>query len=230
MQTTQPSLEKESTMQTLMNTLGYQFKDPALLKQALTHPSMGGLDNQRLEFLGDAVLQYLMSDILYASHPKDREGQLTHLRALLVCEAALSQVARSLHVGQALIMDKGEAGTGGRDKPSVLCDAMEAILAAVYLDGGLEPARQLILRHWPKPEDVHRPMQDSKGALQEHLQKDGGDAPTNQILAQDGPPHDRTFEAAVYRYGVELARGSGRTKKQAEQAAALSALKKLKKE
>ena len=214
-------------MQNLMNNLGYQFKDPALLKRALTHPSMGAEDNQRLEFLGDAVLQYIMSDILYATHPKDREGQLTHLRALLVCEAALSQVARSLHVGDALLMDKGEALTGGRDKPSVLCDAMEAILAAAYLDGGLDAARGIVQRHWPKPEEVHRPMQDSKGALQEHLQKDGGDAPTYQILAQDGPPHDRTFEAAVYRYGVELARGSGKTKKQAEQAAALAALEKL---
>ena len=214
-------------MQTLMNALGYQFKNPSLLRQALTHPSMGAEDNQRLEFLGDAVLQFLMSDILYATHPRDREGQLTHQRALLVCEAALSQVARSLHVGEALRMDKGEELTGGRDKPSVLCDAMEAILAAVYLDGGLAPARQIILRCWPKPEEVNRPMQDSKGALQEHLQKDGGDAPTYQILSQEGPPHDRTFEAAVYRYGVELARGTGRTKKQAEQAAALSALEKL---
>ena len=214
-------------MQNLMNTLGYQFKDPALLMRALTHPSMGAEDNQRLEFLGDAVLQYIMSDILYATHPNDREGQLTHLRALLVCEAALSQVARSLHVGEALLMDKGEALTGGRDKPSVLCDAMEAILAAAYLDGGLDAARGIIQRHWPKPEDVHRPMQDSKGALQEHLQKDGGDAPTYEIVSQDGPPHNRTFEAAVFRYGVELARGVGKTKKQAEQAAALSALEKL---
>ncbi len=214
-------------MQDLMKTLGYRFKDPSLLQQALTHPSMGGQDNQRLEFLGDAVLQYLMSDILYATHPRCREGQLTHLRALLVCEAALSQVARNLHVGEALLMDRGEELTGGRDKPSVLCDAMEAILAAVYLDGGLDAARAIILRCWPKPEDVHRPMQDSKGALQEHLQKDGGDAPTYQIIAQDGPPHDRTFEAALYRYGVELARGGGKTKKQAEQAAALAALEKL---
>ena len=214
-------------MQNLMNRLGYQFKNPLLLQRALTHPSMGAEDNQRLEFLGDAVLQYIMSDILYATHPRDREGQLTHQRALLVCEAALSQVARSLRVGEVLLMDRGEALTGGRDKPSVLCDAMEAILAAAYLDGGLDAARGIILRHWPKPEDVHRPMQDSKGALQEHLQKDGGDAPTYAILAQDGPPHDRTFEAAVYRYGVELARGSGKTKKQAEQAAALAALEKL---
>ncbi len=214
-------------MQELMNTLGYQFRNPALLRRALTHPSMGGEDNQRLEFLGDAVLQYVMSDILYTNHPECREGQLTHLRALLVCEAALSQVARSLRVGDALLMDRGEELTGGRDKPSVLCDAMEAILAAVYLDGGLDAARQIVLRCWPRPEDVHRPMQDSKGALQEHLQKDGGDAPTYEIVAQDGPPHDRTFEAAVARYGVELARGTGKTKKQAEQAAALAALAKL---
>ncbi len=217
-------------MYELMKTLGYQFRDPALLRRALTHPSMGADDNQRLEFLGDAVLQYIMSDILYASHPKDREGQLTHLRALLVCEAALSQVARTLHVGEALLMDRGEELTGGRDKPSVLCDAMEAILAAVYLDGGLDAARKIVLRFWPKPEDVKRPMQDSKGALQEYLQQDSGDAPTYEIVSQEGPPHDRTFEAAVYRYGVELARGVGKTKKQAEQAAALTALQKIRKD
>ena len=200
----------------------------ALLRRALTHPSMGPEDNQRLEFLGDAVLQYIMSDILYQSHPDCHEGQLTHLRALSVCEANLSQVAKKLHVGEALIMDKGEELTGGREKPSVLCDAMEAILAAVYLDGGLDAARAIILRCWPKPEDVQRPMQDSKGALQEFLQRDGSEAPTYEIIAQDGPPHNRTFEAAVSRFGVELAHGTGRTKKQAEQAAALAALQKLK--
>lgn len=209
----------------LMEALGYQFRNPQLLRQALTHPSMGKQDNQRLEFLGDAVLQYIMSDLLYQSHPEDQEGALTHLRALLVCEAALSQVARSLHVGEALLMDKGEEMTGGREKPSVLCDAMEAILAAVYLDGGLEPARQIVQRHWPKPEDVHRPMQDSKGALQERLQKDGGEAPTYEIIEQSGPPHNRLFVAAVYRHGKQLAQGTGKTKKQAEQAAALAALK-----
>jgi len=215
-------------MKNLMNALGYQFRNTALLKQALTHPSMGKDDNQRLEFLGDAVLQYVMSDILYASHPESKEGSLTHLRALLVCEAALSQVARSLHVGEALIMDRGEELTGGRDKPSVLCDAMEAILAAVYLDGGMEEARRIVKTFWPKPEEVHRPMQDSKGALQEHLQKDGGNAPNYEIVSQDGPPHDRTFTAVVYRNGVQLGQGSGRTKKQAEQAAALDALNRLK--
>lgn len=214
-------------MQQLMNALGYQFRNPALLQQALTHPSYSSDDNQRLEFLGDAVLQYLMSDILYASHPRDREGQLTHLRALLVCEAALAQVATGLHVGEALRMDKGEALTGGREKASVLADAMEAILAAVYLDGGLNAARQIIQRHWPRPEEVHRPMQDSKGALQERLQKNGGPAPTYTIISQEGPPHDRTFGAAVFLDGVELARGVGKTKQKAQQAAALAALEQL---
>ena len=215
-------------MQQFLSALGYQFKNPALLRRALTHPSMGPEDNQRLEFLGDAVLQYIMSDILYQSHPDCHEGQLTHLRALSVCEANLSQVAKKLHVGEALIMDKGEELTGGREKPSVLCDAMEAILAAVYLDGGLDAARAIILRCWPKPEDVQRPMQDSKGALQEFLQRDGSEAPTYEIIAQDGPPHNRTFEAAVSRFGVELAHGTGRTKQQPEPAAALAALQKLK--
>ena len=215
-------------MQALMRALDYQFQNPALLRQALTHPSMGRKDNQRLEFLGDAVLQFVMSELLYETHPESQEGQLTHQRALLVCEAALSQVARGLGVGEALLMDKGEEQTGGREKPSVLCDAMEAILAAIYLDGGMNAARTVVKRCWPKPEDVHRPMQDSKGALQEYLQQDGGEAPTYEIVAQDGPPHDRTFEAAVFRNGKELARGSGRTKKQAEQAAALGALRALK--
>lgn len=212
----------------LMQHLGYRFHNPALLRRALTHPSVGPKDNQRLEFLGDAVLQFIMSDILYATHPEDQEGGLTHLRALLVCEAALSQVAASLHIDEALIMDRGEELTGGREKPSVLCDAMEAVLAAIYMDGGLEPARKLVETRWPKPEDVHRPMQDSKGALQEYLQRDSGEAPTYEILSQDGPPHDRRFTAAVYRYGKFLAQGTGRTKKQAEQAAALAALSMLK--
>ena len=214
-------------LQTLMQALGYQFKDPTLLKQALTHPSCGGNDNQRLEFLGDAVLQYLMSDLLYASHPKDQEGSLTHQRALLVCEAALSQVARKLGVGPAMRMDPGEEMSGGRDKNSVLGDAMEAILAAAYLDGGLDAPRGIIQRNWPRPEDVHRPMQDSKSALQELIQKKDHEAPTYEIVERSGPPHDPHFVAAVCHHGKELARGGGKSKKEAEQAAAVHALASL---
>ena len=212
----------------LEEALGYAFRDGALLRRALTHPSVGKEDNQRLEFLGDAVLQYLMSDRLFREHPEDREGKLTHLRALLVCEAALSQVAGKLGLGEALIMDRGEELTGGREKPSVLCDAMEAVLAAVYLDGGMDAARGVVERCWPKPEEVSRPMQDAKGLLQEELQKDGGEAPVYEITGQKGPVHAPLFEAAVYARGKALATGEGKTKKQAEQAAALAALRKMK--
>ena len=205
--------------------LGYTFHDEALLRRALTHPSAGKEDNQRLEFLGDAVLQYLMSDRLYRKHPEDREGSLTHMRALLVCEAALSPIAQRLGIGEALIMDRGEEQTGGRTKPSVLCDAMEAVLAAVYLDGGMEAARAVVERCWPAEGEVSRPMQDSKGRLQELLQKNGGETPVYRITGTSGPPHDPVFEAAVFYGNEEIGRGTGRTKKQAEQAAALAALR-----
>jgi ribonuclease-3 len=212
----------------VMQALGYTFRDEALLRRALTHPSVGRNDNQRLEFLGDAVLQYLMSDALYMAHPDEREGALTHRRAPLVCEAALSPIAKKLGLGEALIMDKGEELTGGRDKPSVLCDTMEAVLAAVYLDGGMEAARGVVERCWPREDEVSRPLQDAKGALQETLQKDGGESPTYEITGQSGPPHAPVFRAAVRWNGKALAEGEGRTKKQAEQDAALSALRALK--
>ena len=214
-------------MKKLMEALGYSFRDEALLRRALTHPSVGKNDNQRLEFLGDAVLQYLMSDALYREHPDEREGALTHRRALLVCEAALSPLAKKLGLGEALVMDRGEELTGGRDKPSVLCDTMEAVLAAVYLDGGMEAARGVVERCWPDEDEVERPLQDAKGALQEALQKDGGESPTYEITGQSGPPHNPVFEAAVYWNGKLLAKGQGKTKKQAEQAAALLALKQV---
>ena len=212
----------------VMEALGYTFRDEALLRRALTHPSMGRDDNQRLEFLGDAVLQYLMSDALYRAHPTDREGALTHRRQLMVCEGALSSIARKLGLGEALIMDKGEEQTGGREKPSVLCDTMEAVLAAVYLDGGMEAARGVVERCWPKEDEVERPLQDAKGALQEALQKDGGESPTYEITRQSGPPHNPVFRAAVSWQGRKLAEGEGKTKKAAEQSAALEALKTIK--
>ena len=211
----------------VMQALGYTFRDEALLRRALTHRSAGKEDNQRLEFLGDAVLQFIMSEKLYAAHPKEREGALTHRRALLVCEAAQSPIARTLGIGEALQMDRGEELTGGREKPSVLCDAMEAVLAAVYLDGGMEAAKAVVERCWPDEEDVSRPLQDATGALQDDLQKHGGETPNHETTPPSRPPHAPVFRAAVYRGGEYLAEGEGKTKKQAEQAAALAALKKL---
>jgi len=218
----------KTPVQELTQALGYTFRDEELLRRALTHPSMGRQDNQRLEFLGDAVLQYIMSDRLYRADPEAREGVLTHRRALLVCEDSLCRIAEKIHLGEALIMNRGEEQTGGRTRPSVLCDALEAVLAAVCLDGGLEAAAAVVERCWPGPEQVSLPMQDSKGALQEYLQKDGGEAPTYEIIGQSGPPHDPMFVAAVCARGERLATGEGKKKKQAEQAAALAALTKLK--
>ena len=207
--------------------MGYEFRDERLLQRALTHPSAGKDDNQRLEFLGDAVLQYVVSDALYRAYPMAQEGQLTHLRQLLVCETALSGVAQKLGIGRALRMDKGEELTGGREKPSVLCDAMEAVLAAVYLDGGMQAAVRLVTEHWPKPEDVPLPLQDSKGALQERLQRNGGETPAYRIIAEEGPPNDPVFQAEVTYQGRVLAQGRGRTKRMAEKEAALKALQLL---
>ena len=227
-------MEKE--LDKLQNIIGYQFHNTSLLRQSLIHPSYSGEmkmqrfeSNQRLEFLGDAVLQYLMSDRLYRNHPSDREGSLTHMRALLVCEAALSPIAQRLGIGEALVMDRGEEMTGGRTKPSVLCDAMEAVLAAVCLDGGMDAARAVMERCWPSESEVSRPMQDSKGRLQEILQQNGGETPSYRITGTSGPPHAPVFEAAVFRGDREIGRGTGKTKKQAEQAAAMAALNGLEK-
>ena len=142
------------------------------------------------------------------------------MRALLVCEAALSPIAQRLGIGEALVMDRGEEMTGGRTKPSVLCDAMEAVLAAVCLDGGMDAARAVMERCWPSESEVSRPMQDSKGRLQEM---------SYRITGTSGPPHAPVFEAAVFRGDREIGRGTGKTKKQAEQAAAMAALNGLEK-
>lgn len=215
-------------MDKLMQAMGYVFKDPGLLETALTHPSLGGEDNQRMEFLGDAVLQFLMSEQLYKTYPQLREGGLTHQRALLVCEAALSQVARKIDLGRCLRMDKGEAYTHGREKPSILADAMEAVLAAVYLDGGIEPARKMMLQLWPRTEEIPAAVQDGKSALQEFLQARGQDAPVYEIIDQQGPPHDRRFTAQVLINHVPAGQGEGKSKKMAEQQAAQQALETLK--
>jgi len=212
-------------MQELMASIGYTFKDAKLLKLALTHPSLSNHDNQRLEFLGDAVLQFLMSDRLYSFYPKEREGGLTHRRATLVCEAALSEIARRIHLGQHIKMDKGEEMTNGRDKSSILADAMEALLAAVYLDGGIERAKEVFSRLWPSLEEAALSPTDYKGALQEWLQAKGHPTPTYEMIGQEGPPHERVFTVAVFDGGTALSRGTGKSKKQAEQEAACAALR-----
>ena len=215
---------------TFESRLGYTFKDQALLRLALTHRSVsaedpGRNDNERLEFLGDAVLQLVITDLLYDSYPQLAEGQMAKVRAAVVSRPTLAEIARSTSIGFELHLAPGEDRTGGRGKDSILADAVEAVLGAVYLDGGLQAARQMILGLWGErvTDRAKRPgIKDYKTRLQEHLARDGL-IPEYQVEGT-GPDHDRRFTAIVHVEGNELGAGAGRSKKEAEQASASEAL------
>ena len=216
----------------LESALGYRFADAELLRTALTHPSYAlqqhTKDNQRLEFLGDAVLELCVSRRIYQSHPQMKEGQLTRLRALLVRESSLAEAAVRFDLGAHLRLDHGEQVSGGREKPSILADAMEAVIAAVYLDGGLEAAAALIDRALGGYDTPPQEGRDAKSMLQELMQSRGETAPHYEIVDEEGPPHARTFTArALAQDGRVLGQGTGVSKKRAEQEAAGEALKKF---
>ena len=218
--------------QTLERTIGHQFADIGLLDLAMTHPSYAlqhkCQDNQRLEFLGDAVLEICVSRVLYHKYPKLREGQLTRKRAALVCEANLARAATRLGLGSYLKLDRGEEVVGGRENPSILADTMEAVIAAVYLDAGMEEAAKLVDLAMDGYETSEKNDRDAKSALQEYLQALGEETPTYEIIGQDGPPHARVFTARVLRAdGSELGTGTGARKQRAEEAAAQMALQTL---
>lgn len=212
----------------LTQSIGYTFQQPKLLALALTHPSANAVSNsQRLEFLGDAVLQLCVSDWLYAEHPTLPEGQLTAMRAAMVCEDALYQVAT--HIGlDEHIRAVPPLKRNSRGRKSVMADAVEALLAAMYLDAGYGTAKAFVLRLWPSAGISHEIPVNSKSELQERLQAGAQAELEYRTLSQEGPPHQRRFVAAVYCNGQELARGEGSSKKAAEQSAALKALKTLK--
>ena len=221
--------------QGLERTIGHTFADPALLELALTHPSYALAhkcqDNQRLEFLGDAVLEICVSRVLYQRYPKLREGQLTRKRAALVCEANLARAAVRMGLGSYLKLDRGEEVVGGRENPSILADTMEAVIAAVYLDAGMDKAAALVDLAMGDYESAAGSDRDAKSALQEYLQALGEETPTYEIVGQDGPPHARVFTARVLRAdGTELGQGTGARKQRAEEAAAAMALRALGKE
>ena len=218
--------------------LGYTFHDPALLKLALTHPSVAHelgtpvQHNQRLEFLGDAVLQLVLTRALYERFPEFGEGPLTKARAKLVNRRALAEHGRKLMLGTHLIVSRGEDLHGGRERPSALADAFEALMGAVFVDGGYEAAREFILRDFGDPLtslQINPSVENPKGELQEVLQAKSPDAPEYRVVSATGPDHARVFECTVHHGGVELARGAGRSKKAAESEAALAALRVLKK-
>lgn len=206
----------------LQRELGYSFCTSSLLKQALTHPSMGKNHNQRLEFLGDAVLEMCVSEKIFEKHPEMQEGAMTQLRQKLVREEKLAQAAEKISLGTYLLMDKSCQNNGGRKNPSVLCDAFEAVLAAIFLDGGIDEARKAVERLIGDCSETGE--NDAKSALQEYLQGRGQPMPAYQTVGEAGPPHCRIFTVAVLVEGKEAARGSGTSKKRAEQEAARMAL------
>lgn len=213
-------------MQALQQALGYTFKEIAHLRRALTHPSTKQPDNQRLEFLGDAILEFCVSDMLYHKYTDFQEGALTARRAALVCERTLSVLAQSLDLGRCLVMGNGEILTGGREKPSILADAVEAVLAAIYVDGGYEAVREVIFRLFKDEDRLVAPrVKDDKSSLQEYTQAHDMGLPVYRIIDSTGPDHDRQFVAEVVICGLQMATGKGPSKKSAEQMAARAALK-----
>ncbi len=226
-----------TSLDALQTRLGHQFREPALLLLALTHPSIAheaGTNtehNQRLEYLGDAVLQLALSRELYDRYPQHDEGPLTKIRAQLVNQVSLAEQGRALGLGEHLILSRGEQLNGGRERPSIIADAYEALLGALFLDGGYDVARVFILQsfHDAFTEIETAPSTDNpKGSLQEILQAISSEAPQYQVLTATGPDHDREFECAVLYKGEEIGRGKGKSKKTAESQAAAAALAGLK--
>jgi len=222
-----PPLSPES----FAERLGVELHHPALLRQALTHKSAeqetGLTSNERLEFLGDAVLGLTIAVHLYRAHPELAEGELTKLKAVAVSEGMLARVAQELGLGEHLVLSRGEEQSGGRTRTSILADALEAVFAAVYLDRGMAIARRLILALLDERlREIEREEHelDYKTLLQEKIQRLHRTPPTYRVVDESGPDHDRTFVAEVRVAGKVLGRGQGKSKKQAEQAAARQAL------
>ena len=217
--------------------LGYTFKNVALLRLALTHPSVGHElgpsieTNQRLEFLGDSVLGLVLTTELYEKFSQFSEGPLTKARAQMVNRRTLAQQANRINLGVHLILSRGEKTNLGRGRTSALGDAFEAVIGAIFLDGGYEAAREFVLRSFRDgfgELKVIPNLENPKGELQELLQANSPDAPGYEVISANGPDHDRDFECVVRHEGMELGRGAGKSKKSAESAAAFAALLALK--
>ena len=224
-------------MKTLEEKIGYAFRDRTLLENALTHSSYanehrdkGMPSNERLEFLGDSILGLVVADHLYRNRPDLPEGDLTRIRAALVCEGSLVEVAKALDLGSYLKLGRGEESGGGRKRPSIQADAVEAMLAAVYLDGGIGQARKLIHNLILNQErEKIANGRDYKTALQELVQRESGQVLSYRLVGESGPDHAKCFSMEVLLNGQPIGAGEGRSKKEAEQAAAKAAVGKLEK-
>lgn len=220
-------------MEVLQNKLDYKFNNVKLLENALNHSSYanevrGGItSNERLEFLGDSVLSVIVASYLFENFKAIPEGELTKLRASLVCEKSLCAFSREIGLGDFLRLGRGEEKGGGRERDSILADAFEAVLAAIYIDGGMEEAKKFVLR-FVLPELQHRDdevFKDYKTSLQEIIQRNPEESVTYHLTGESGPDHDKIFEVEVHLNSNIIGKGTGKSKKQAEQAAAKEALK-----
>ncbi|MGN0488876.1 MAG: ribonuclease III [Ruminococcus sp.] len=220
-------------MKDFENRIEYKFKNPKLLEEALTHSSYANEHrdkhikcNERLEFLGDAVLSVVVADYIFENYPDLPEGELTKLRSALVCEKALYMFGKQIKLGEYLLLSRGEKNGGGAERPSIVSDAFEAVIAAIYLDGGLDAARKHILRFViPEVKNMRtKPFKDYKTTLQEIVQKNPGEILEYNMVSESGPDHDKHFVFEVYLNSNVIGKGGGRSKKEAEQNAAREAL------
>nr|WP_296439551.1 ribonuclease III [uncultured Acetatifactor sp.] len=222
---------KGYSMEVLEERIGYRFRDRALLKQAMTHSSFTNEQKirraqnyERLEFLGDAVLELVSSEFLFREHSQMSEGELTKKRASMVCEPSLAFCARDLELGRFMLLGKGEENTGGRGRDSIVSDAMEAVIGAIYLDGGMEQAKAFINRFVLSDLEDKQLFYDSKSTLQEMIQGKLKKEFRYELLEESGPEHDKLFRVSVNMDAEILGIGEGKTKKAAEQQAAYKAL------
>ena len=217
-------------MTELEERIHYSFRDPKLLFRALSHSSFSNEckeaegSNERLEFLGDAVLSLIVSDCIFKDYTHLPEGDLTRIRASLVCEKSLCLFAREIRLGDAIMLGKGERQTGGNERPSILADAFEALIAAIYLDGGIEAAKKFVRRFVSHTEKDVASVTDYKTILQEVIQQNPDEHLTYVLAAESGPDHDKTFTTEVYLNSNLIGTGVGHSKKKSEQAAAREAL------
>ena len=225
--------EDMSSLTDFEDKIGYHFKNQGLLRQALTHSSYANerhmkklSDNERLEFLGDAILEIISSDFLYHNYPDVPEGQLTKLRASIVCEPTLALCTKELDLGDYLYLGRGENQTGGRKRKSILSDALEAVIGAIYLDGGFANAKEFVLKFILTDIEHKQLFYDSKTILQEVVQGEHEQL-DYRLVGESGPDHDKSFSVEVWIGEQKISEGSGHTKKAAEQEAAYHALIKL---
>ena len=221
----------DQKMLQLEKKIGYRFKDRLLLRQALTHSSYANemkinkyKDYERLEFLGDAVLELVSSDFLFREREETPEGELTKMRASMVCEPALAYCAREFSLEQFILLGKGEEATGGRTRDSIVSDVMEAVIGAIYLDGGLEEASAFIHRFILSDLEHKQLFYDAKTILQELVQQENTGGLRYELVKEEGPQHDKIFEVAVYVGEKKAGWGVGHSKKAAQQQAAYQAL------